>query len=105
MIPKNLHSFVSKLLEATNDGLVRWTEGAPNSYFCNHKSYELHLKRIFDYDAEMSSFQLLMKSGARDAIFTVVEDETPDYAMMRNVYEAVTVNAAGFDSIEEDFFN
>lgn len=103
MIPGILRNFISRLLKFTDDGNIKWEEGSAESYFCNHNSYELHIRHSFDDDTGESVFHFLMKSKGRDAIFSVTDKED-DYFIMKNLYESVSVQAAGFDNIEKDFF-
>ena len=103
MIPKPLKSFISRLRESTDDGDIKWTGGATDSYYCNHNSHELHISYSFDPDSGESSFHFLIKSKGKEAFFSVISDEN-DYSIMKGLYESVGVQASGFDDIEDQFF-
>src|SRR5438132_612653 len=104
MIPKPLRGFIAKLHEATDDGEVDWSEGAPEAYYCNHKAYQLHLSYRFDSDTGESAFNFQIKRTGQDAFFSVTSDEF-DYNTMKNLYASVSLKAAAFDDLESDFFS
>lgn len=104
MIPKPLRGFIAKLNEATDNGEVDWSEGAPDAYYCNHKTYQLHLSYRFDGDTGESAFNFQIKRTERDAFFSVTNDE-PDYNTMKNLYASVSLKAADFEDLESDFFS
>jgi D-aminopeptidase len=105
MIPVSLKSFVRRLLAATGSGELQWSEGAPSAYFCNHKEYELHINYYFDVDAEQASYNFRLKKVNGNTAYFTVTDTEEDYQLMRNLYDTITVSAAGLGDIESSFFD
>lgn len=104
MIPKQLRSFMARLLEVTNDGDIKWNEGADDAYFAAQKDANLHLRHVFDYDTGESGYTFRIMRGSGDAFFTVVSDED-EFQFMRNLYSVVSVNASGGGDIVNDLFD
>lgn len=104
MIPKPLKSFILRLLQATVDGDVKWNEGAEDAYFAAQKDANLHIRYLFDPDTGENGYKFRILRGDNDAFFTVLNDEN-EYALMRNLYSAISVNAAGGESIVSDLFD
>lgn len=105
MIPPQLERFIDQLITWTAKSKIKWREGASdNAYICSHNDYTLHLNYWFDPDAERGIYTMRIVKDARDAHFTVTDNET-DALTMRNFIASVSVNAAGFDDIVDDFFS
>jgi hypothetical protein len=106
VIPAPLRKFVFDLIEATNEGKLVWKEGASDAFFCNHKTYSLHLNYHFNEDIEVGSYYMTIGQGGKDARFSVSDNEgLDDILTMRNLYQAVTLNASGLQDIGDDFFD
>jgi len=105
MIPASLKSFVGGLVSATENNSIKWEEGADvHTYFCAHKSYNLHIMYRFDHDAEIGMYSFRIIRDGKQGAFSVTEDEG-DYRLMQNLFSAITINAAGLGDIAEDFFS
>lgn len=104
MIPPPLKSFIDKLKSSTDDGDVRWHEGAPQSYYCNHKNYSLYLNYHFNEDAELGSYYMTIKKADKESSFAV-QDNEGDAWIMKNLLSSITVNSSEMDNIEDDFFD
>ena len=104
MIPAPLRPFVSQLLRATDSGDIQWSEGGEQAYFAAQKEANIHIRYHFDLDAEVGGFHFKIVRGKRDAFFSVFDYED-DFPQMRNLYDAVSVNAAGGGKIVEGLFD
>lgn len=105
MIPGSLKKFFKQLSEWTDSGEVTWKEGAvSDTYYCTHKTYNLHFHYNFDEERELASYTMRIKNGAKTAI-VIVDDSEEDFAFMRNLYSAITVSAADMSGIADDFFS
>lgn len=104
MIPTPLRPFMAQLLDATNDGRLRWKEGADEAYFATQKNADLHIRYVFDGDTGESGYTFRIVRGDGDAFLTVTNMED-DYSFMRNLYSAVSVNAAGGANIVDGLFD
>lgn len=105
MIPKALKNFMIELRDATADRKITWSEGAaPNSYYCNRKSYNLHLNYAFDEDAGIASYFFQIGKGGKGSAFRVTSEED-EFTFMDNFSATVSVNANKFDDISDDFFD
>jgi hypothetical protein len=78
--------------------------GAENAFFCNQKKYTVHLSYSFDEDNEVGIFRMNISSTDREAGFAVNSHES-DIQDMRDLYASASVSAAGFENIENDFFD
>jgi hypothetical protein len=103
MIPQSLRSFVTRLRHETDVGTVQWLGGSENAYFCNHRKFTIHLSYSFDDDREVSLYRMSISANSKEAGFVVTSDEA-DIHDMRDLYASASVSAAGFQNIEEDFF-
>lgn len=103
MIPDSLRSFVSRLRRETEAGTLSWISGAEDAFFCNHGKYTVHVSYSFDDDRELSVYRMLLVADGRDAGFIVTSDEA-DIQDMRDLYASVSLSAAGFRNVEDDFF-
>lgn len=105
MIPTALRQFMTSLLPATEERKVEWANGAvPNTYYCSHKSYDLHLNYNYDEDAETGFYWFRIKNGDQDVTFSVLGGEG-DFNFMNNLAAAVRVNASKLDLKISDFFD
>lgn len=104
MIPKPLRPFISRLLDATGNSEIKWKEGAEEAYFASQKDADLHIKYVFDPDSGESGYTFRILRGGSDAFFTVLNYED-EYPLMRNLFAAISVNAAGGDAIVSDLFD
>ncbi len=104
MIPAPLKPFMNRLLQATNQGEITWREGAEGAYFATQKDANIHLRYYFDEDTGEVSYNFRITRRSGDAFFSVMNDED-DFHTMRNLYEAITVNAAGGEDIVDDLFD
>lgn len=104
MIPKPLRPFVVRLLEATGNGEIDWKEGADEAYFAAQKDANLHLRHLFDQETGESAYVFRIVRKGTEAFFTVINTED-DFYFMRNLYSAVSVNAAGGEEIVDDLFD
>lgn len=105
MIPASLKSFMTELAEATDERRVEWSEGAAsNAYYCNHKTYTLHINYYFDGDSETSTYTFRIINGPKDAAFSVNDNEG-DFYFMRNLFSTISVNASNLNNIADDFFS
>lgn len=104
MIPKKLENFMSKLQESTERDELVWREGADNSYFCDHKNHTLYIREHFDPDREISLFAFRISTNGKVTSFTVTDIEY-DYESMKNMYEAIMVNANKVEDDLADFFD
>jgi hypothetical protein len=93
-----------RLFEATSDTEIDWEEGADEAYFAIQKDANLHIRYVFDPDNGESAYTFRIVRGKNDAFFTVLSSED-DYFFMRNLYSAVSVNAAGGQKIVDDLFD
>lgn len=104
MIPKTLKPFMIRLLEATDEGELRWREGAEDAYYATQKNADLNLRYIFDGDTGESGYTFRIVRGDGDA-FISVQNYEDDYAFMRNLYSTVSVNASGGADLVDDLFD
>lgn len=104
MIPKPLRQFMVRLLEATNDGELRWHEGSEEAYYATHKNADLNLRYVFDGDTGDSGYTFRIVRGEGDAFFSVPNYED-DYGFMRNLFSAVSVNASGGANMVDGLFD
>lgn len=104
MIPRQLKEFLQRLLKATGDGEVIWKEGAEDAYFATRKDADIHIRYLFDHDTGEAGYSFRILRAGADAFFTVTQDED-DWAFMRNLYSAISVNAAGGGKIVDDLFD
>lgn len=104
MIPKALRSFVLQLQEATEKNQLSWMEADALAYFCDHKNHTLHITTHFDEERQVSSFRFRIVTGGKSTPFTVYDDEY-DYAIMRDLFEAVIANANDVGNDIADFFD
>ena len=105
MIPAPLRKFVFDLIGATNESIISWSEGASDTYFCNHKGYSLYLNYHFNEDIEYGAYFMTITQGGRDTRFSVSEIEgTEEILLMRNLYQAAMLSASGLEDIGKDFF-
>jgi hypothetical protein len=104
MIPKPLRPFMGRLLEATGDSEIKWKEGADAAYFATQKNANLHIRYVFDHDTGDSGYTFRIVRGEGDAFFTVTNEED-EFSFMRNLYSAISVNAAGGEEIVDDLFD
>jgi len=104
MIPVKLKEFIRGLREATENRDIEWKEGASDAYFCDHKGYALHLQFHFDGDAGEGTYFFRIRQKDKSSSFSVVDSED-DFYIMNNLWSSVSVNAAGFDNIADDFFS
>ena len=92
MIPIKLNGFIDELKGSTEDNSVQWHAGADEAYFCNHKRFGLFLRYEFDPDREQSYYAFRISVDGKDTPFMVTDSEN-DYDRMRDLYQAVIVNA------------
>jgi hypothetical protein len=104
MIPIKLRSFIFKLQAATDKREVEWNEADSLAYFCDHKNHTLHISNHFNEDQELSVFYFRIITDSKSTPFSVRENEE-DFSIMRDLYEAVIVNANGTETDIEDFFD
>jgi hypothetical protein len=104
MIPKQLKPFIDRLLEATGNGEIKWKEGADEAFFASQKDANLHIRYYFDHDTGEGGYQFRILRGKSEAFFTVNNEEY-EYQLMRNLYSAISVNAAGGNDIVDDLFD
>ena len=88
-----------RLFEATNSNEIEWKLGADESYFAVQKDANLHLRTYFDSETGEFAYIFRVVRGKHDASF-VVSGEEDDFGFMRNLYSAISVNAAGEDFVE-----
>ena len=104
MIPKPLRSFVYGLRSATDNGVLKWKEGAPESFFCNHKNHTLHISPHFNEDSSEASYLFRLVTDGKVTAFSVNHYEE-DYNDMRDLYSSVMANANDVESDLKDFFD
>lgn len=104
MIPTPLRPFMGRLFEATNNGEINWKEGADDAYFAVQKNANLHIRYVFDHDTTESGYTFQISRAGDDAFFSVSSNEG-DYLIMRNLFSAISVNAAGGGKIVDDLFD
>ncbi|MGD7069913.1 hypothetical protein [Acetobacter sp. AAB5] len=104
MIPKPLRPFIMRLLQATGDNELKWNEGADDAYFATRKNADLHIRYFFDSDTGEGGYTFRILRGDGDAFFTVSNNED-DYYLMRDLYSAISVNAAGGGQIVSGLFD
>ena len=104
MIPKPLRPFMERLFAATNNGEVSWKEGAEQAYFAAHKNANLHMRYVFDHDTGDSGYTFQITRGEGDAFLSVQSFED-DHRFMRNLFSAISVNAAGGADFVDDLFD
>jgi hypothetical protein len=104
MIPKPWISFMDRLLQATWDNEIKWQEGGEDSYFAIQKNAELHLRYLTDDEAEERVYQFRILRSGNDAFFSSFHYES-DFHLMRNLYSAASVNAAGGADIVNGLFD
>lgn len=104
MIPTPLRPFIYRLLQATNEGEITWREGAEGAYFATQKDANIHFRHHFDDETgeDGYTFRIVRKKG--DAFFSVMSYEE-DFHVLRNLYGAISVNAAGGQGIVDDLFD
>lgn len=106
MIPRPLRQFISDLLEATDEKSVQWHEGSSEaSYYCAHKSYNLHVSYHFNYDEGTGAYHFRIAGKNQDASFSVADMERDDFYTMNNLWSSIQINASGLEGIGKDFFN
>lgn len=104
MIPASLKSFMDRLLSATDNGELRWKEGATkDAYFCERNDQAVHISFWYDPDRERSIYTVRLIKPNADAGFSVLDYES-DFTFIRNLFEAVEANAGRFDKMAEEFF-
>lgn len=104
MIPPALRDFVERLKSSTDEGRVRWQDGAQQSYFCNHKKYSVHINYHFNEDEGIGSYYMSINNGDRESNFAVQDNENDSW-LIRNLFYSITVNASGMENIVDDFFD
>ncbi len=104
MIPTPIRPFIHRLLQATNEGQITWREGAESAYFAVLKDANIHFRFLFDQETEETAYSFRIIRGKGDAFFTVTQEEE-EFSLMRNLYAAVSVNAAGGAKIVDDLFD
>lgn len=104
MIPKTLRSFILQLQPATEKSQLLWNEADGLAYFCDHKNHTLHISSHFDDERIVSSFRFRIVTEGKSTPFTVYDDEY-DYAIMRDLFEAVIANANDVGNDIADFFD
>ena len=104
MIPKPLRPFMGRLLEATNNGEITWKEAADEAFFAIQKNANLHIRSVFDHDTGESGYTFQISRAGDDPFFSVSNSED-DYFLMRNLFSAISVNAAGGGKIVDDLFD
>ncbi len=104
MVPKPLVKFMQQLFEATNQKTITWYAGDHNAFFCTHKGITLHISFYFDGDRGESSISFVIEDAANPASFSVYDYED-EYTFMRNLHDAVQVNATKIDEKLKNFFD
>lgn len=104
MIPKPLRPFMGRLLEATNNSEIAWKEAADDAFFAVQKNANLHIRYVFDPDTGESGYTFQISRAGDDPFFSVSNSED-DYFFMRNLFSAISVNAAGGGKIVDDLFD
>ncbi|MBC8718172.1 hypothetical protein [Ochrobactrum sp. Marseille-Q0166] len=103
MIPTSLRNFIDELIKATDESKIKWIEGAPETYLCNHKNYKLYISHISNIDTDQVYFSFTVDKNGKESKF-FVESFEDDYSTMSNLYSSISINVNDISDITEDFF-
>ena len=104
MIPKQLFPFLQQLLAATESNSIKWLEGDYHSFYCSHKDYSLYIVHRVDAEIGTSTFHFQIIANGAVTEFSVNDLEN-DYSSMRNLYQAINVNATNIVDQLKGFFD
>ncbi len=104
MIPKQLNSFIYRVLEETEEGALNWYEGFDDTYICESKLITLHLSNGYDDSRDVYYYAFRIVKGTQVTPFSVGSHEE-DYYFMKRLYEAVVFNANDISNDLSSFFD
>jgi hypothetical protein len=104
MIPKQVLSFMQKLLSATENNSVKWVEGDYQGFYCSHKDYSLYIAHRLDPEVGTSTFHFQISANGAVTEFSVNEFEG-EHSFMRDLYQSINANATNIADRLKGFFD